>query len=74
MNSIKLALVIVLLSGCAVGAEERRGASETTEAQLPASPELFDDAEYKQASAEITRHEKAEEKSAKAPVEESAKR
>lgn len=65
MNSIKLLLSVVLLAGCALGAEERRGADDTTEAQLPASPELYDEGEFEQASAEITRYDEATDKDAK---------
>lgn len=73
MSSIRIAGAIILLAGCALGAEERRGANDTTEAQLPASPELYTEAEFEQAAAEITRYEDAEKKSATTPAEKSAK-
>ena len=59
MHRIIASLIVIVLAGCAVGAEERRGAAKTTEAQLPGSPELYTEAEFEQASAEITRYEEA---------------
>ena len=59
MSLKNAAVMVVMLAGCAVGAEERR-ATETTEAQLPGSPELYTETEFEQASAEITRYEDAQ--------------
>lgn len=63
---IIITLAAFSFAACALGAEERRGATDTTEAQLPASPELYTEAEFDEASAEITRYDDTRDHSAKA--------
>lgn len=62
---IIIAVAVYSLAGCALGAEERRGAGKTTEAQLPGSPELYDEAEFEKDSTEIARYNEQEERTEK---------
>ena len=67
---IIIGLAVLSVSACSLGGpEERRGATKTTEAQLPGSPELYTQTEFEETSAEITRYDEESERSAESKDE-----